>query len=154
LAVGGEAADDQPPVPLPGWIADLLDPPRSAAVQSTRAEARPGDLVAARLDGLIAAVLDAMPGERNNVLHWAACRAAEMVSAGQLTADQEYDSLGRAAACVSCGGCFPVACPGLSVVSGRLRPAPRGRRGPVRGVRQGREAVPAARLYRGGPSRG
>jgi len=55
--------------------------------------------VAARLDGLIAAVLGAVQGERNNVLHWAACRAAELVAAGQLTTDQVHDSLGRAAAC-------------------------------------------------------
>ena len=94
-----EIADDQPPVPLPSWIADLLDPPRRADAPSVRAEARPGDRVAARLDGLLATVLDAHQGERNNMLHWAACRAAEMVSAGQLTADQVHDSLGRAAAC-------------------------------------------------------
>jgi hypothetical protein len=94
-----EVADDQAAVPLPGWIADLLDPPRRADAPTPRAEARPGDRVAARLDGLIATVLDAVPGERNNVLHWAACRAAEMVAAGQLTADQVHDSLGRAAAC-------------------------------------------------------
>ena len=92
-----EIADEQPPVPLPGWIADLLDPPRRPDVPSARAETRPGDRVAARLDGLIATVLDAVQGERNSVLHWAACRAAEMVAAGQLTTDQVHDSLGRAA---------------------------------------------------------
>jgi len=37
-----------------------------------------------RLRGLVAAVLDAKPGERNNVLFWTACRAAELVAAGQV----------------------------------------------------------------------
>lgn len=94
-----EIADDQDPAPLPGWIADLLDPPQRPELPSARPEVRPGDHIAARLDGLIATVLDAHQGERNTVLHWAACRAAEMVSAGQLTQDQIHDSLGRAAAC-------------------------------------------------------
>jgi hypothetical protein len=95
-----EITDDRHAVPLPGWIADLLDPPRRADVPPGRAETGADGRVAARLDGLIATVLDAMQGERNNVLHWAACRAAEMVTAGQLTEDQVHDSLGRAAACV------------------------------------------------------
>jgi hypothetical protein len=98
-----EITDDQAPAPLPGWIADLLDPPRREDHQVHHGEGHQvhhGDRVAARLDSLIAKVLDAVQGERNNVLHWAACRAAEMVAAGQLTEDQVYDSLGRAAACV------------------------------------------------------
>lgn len=94
-----EITDDQAAAPLPAWIADQLDPPRRPAMPGTPAAPRPGDHVAARLDGLIAAVLDAVQGERNNVLHWAACRAAEMVTAGQLTEDQVHDSLGQAAAC-------------------------------------------------------
>jgi hypothetical protein len=93
-----EITDDRPAVPLPAWIADQLDPPRRPVMPGVPAASPPGDHVAARLDGLIAAVLDAVQGERNNVLHWAACRAAEMVTAGQLTEDQVQDSLGRAAA--------------------------------------------------------
>jgi Bifunctional DNA primase/polymerase, N-terminal len=94
-----EITDDRPAVRLPAWIADQLDPPRRPVMPGAPAGARPGDRVAARLDGLIAAVLDAVQGERNNVLHWAACRAAEMVAAGQITDGQVHDSLGRAAAC-------------------------------------------------------
>ncbi len=97
-----EIADDRPPVLLPGWIADLLDPPRREEHVGHRSEEHVGhlsDRVAARLDGLIATVLDAVEGERNNSLHWAACRAAEMVSAGQLTEDQVYDTLSHAAGC-------------------------------------------------------
>lgn len=95
-----EIADDLDPQPLPGWIADLLDPPQPVARSYERSVEQPAsDRVAARLDGLIATVLEAREGGRNNALHWAACRAAEMVTAGQLTEDQVHDSLGQAAAC-------------------------------------------------------
>jgi Bifunctional DNA primase/polymerase, N-terminal len=94
-----QIADDQDPVPLPGWIADLLDPPRREDQVVHRGEDHVGDRVAARLDDLITTVLDAVQGERNNALHWAACRAAEMVSAGQLTEEQVYDTLSHAAGC-------------------------------------------------------
>ena len=94
-----DVIDGQDPAPLPGWIADLLDPPRpQGAREPAQPAARPGDQVATRLDGLISAVLGAQPGERNNVLHWAACRAAEMIALGQLGEDQVFDSLGKAAA--------------------------------------------------------
>jgi hypothetical protein len=94
--------DDPGELPeLPAWIADLLDPPavvRPAVRVPRGSDTGRGGRIAARLDGLIAAVLDSKPGERNNTLHWAACRAAEMIAAGQLTTDQVHDSLGRAAA--------------------------------------------------------
>jgi hypothetical protein len=92
-----EVIDGQDPAPLPGWIADLLDPPRPYLAAVPPPAARPGDRVAARLEGLIVAVLDARPGERNNVLHWAACRGAEMIAAGQLDDGQVSDSLAAAA---------------------------------------------------------
>jgi hypothetical protein len=94
-----EVTDDRVPEPLPEWIADLLDPPRSIPPPMAPEHLEhPGDRVASRLDGLIATVLGARPGERNNVLHWAACRAAEMVAAGQLGADEVHACLGEAAA--------------------------------------------------------
>jgi hypothetical protein len=92
-----EVLDGQAPASLPAWIADLLDPPRPHLAAVPRPAARPGDRVAARLEGLIVTVLDALPGERNNVLHWAACRAAEMIAAGQLDDGQVSDSLAAAA---------------------------------------------------------
>jgi hypothetical protein len=96
-----EVANDTDPVPLPGWIADLLDPPSVPGGAVARPAAGPGlhgDRVAARIEGLMGTVANAQPGERNNVLHWAACRAAEMIAAGQLGEDQVFDSLGWAAA--------------------------------------------------------
>jgi hypothetical protein len=92
-----EITNDGDPVPLPGWIADLLDPPRRQLADAPQRAARAGDRVAARLEGLLVAVLDAKRGERNTVLHWAACRAAEMIEAGQLGEDQVFDSLAAAA---------------------------------------------------------
>jgi hypothetical protein len=99
--IGGrpyEVTNDTAPVPLPAWIADLLDPPRRepAGLPAQRVT-RSGDRVATRLDGLIAAVLGASPGERNNVLHWGACRAAEMIAAGQVATDDVHACLGEAA---------------------------------------------------------
>jgi hypothetical protein len=91
-------ANDSDPAPLPEWIADLLDPPqRATEARTAPARLERGDRVATRLDGLIATVLGAKPGERNNVLHWAACRAAEMVTAGQVAADEVHACLGEAA---------------------------------------------------------
>jgi hypothetical protein len=92
-----EVRDGQEPAPLPAWIADLLDPPRREPAASARTVARPADRVGARLDALLVAVTGAQPGERNNVLHWAACRAAEMIAAGELAEDQVSDSLAAAA---------------------------------------------------------
>jgi hypothetical protein len=94
--------DPGDPLPeLPAWIADLLDPPAETRVPGTVPRGLPSGVserVAARLDGLIAAVLDAPTGEGNNMLHWAACRAAEMIAAGQVTADEVHACLGEAAA--------------------------------------------------------
>lgn len=92
-----EVIDDQDPAPLPEWIADLLDPPCREPGAAACPAPRPGDRVAARFEGLLVTVLGAKPGERNNVLHWAACRAAEMIAAGQLGDDQVSDSLAAAA---------------------------------------------------------
>lgn len=100
--LGGRAydvLDGQDPAPLPAWVADLLDPPAPPDVPRpvvSLSDARGS--TRGRLVGLVSAVLDAKPGERNNVLHWAACRAAEMVATGRLDEQQVFDSLGVAAA--------------------------------------------------------
>jgi hypothetical protein len=56
---------------------------------------RPGS-VYGRLRGAVVAVLDAKPGERNNVLYWAACRAAEVVADGQVDQATAVDVLTQA----------------------------------------------------------
>jgi hypothetical protein len=68
-----EVIDRCPPAALPVWVTRMLTrrsgtPPRPQAVT-----AAPG-----RLAGLVRTVEAAEPGRRNEVLYWAACRAAEL----------------------------------------------------------------------------
>jgi hypothetical protein len=51
----------------------------------------------------VATVLDAHVGERNNLLHWASCRTAEMIAAGQLDQATAIDVLARAGEAVGLG---------------------------------------------------
>jgi hypothetical protein len=82
-----EVITDLDPAPLPDWVAALLDPPRrdsypAASVSHAVSGSRYG-----RLRGLVQTVLDSTPGNRNAPLFWAACRAAEMVSIGEIDRD-------------------------------------------------------------------
>jgi uncharacterized protein YidB (DUF937 family) len=89
-----ELADERDPVPLPGWLAEL-----AAAPQRAPADPRPVREGSAfgRLRGALAVVLSAKEGQRNNCLHWAACRAAEMIAAGDVSESAAEDALTRAA---------------------------------------------------------
>jgi Bifunctional DNA primase/polymerase, N-terminal len=70
-----------PPAPAPAWlITALRSPPPARPRPSPHAHGSPH----ARLRGAVSVVLAAQPGERNNRLHWAACRAAEMITSGHL----------------------------------------------------------------------
>lgn len=96
--VGGrpyEVLDDAEPVPLPRWLARLLapqpEPPRPAAAKRDTS-------TSARVAGIVQAVEAAAEGQRNSVLHWAACRAAEMVTAGQADPEAVTADLVAAAA--------------------------------------------------------
>ena len=83
-----------PVVPVPDWLAGaLLTPPATALGHSGLSLHGSPD---ARLRGLVETVLEARLGERNNVLHWASCRAAEMIAAGQLDRAVAVDVLARA----------------------------------------------------------
>lgn len=73
------------PIPVPGWLADLLDPPPPAS--RLRPDVPPAAGSASlygRLRGVVEAVLDSREGTRNGRLYWAACRAAEMVASGKV----------------------------------------------------------------------
>jgi hypothetical protein len=61
-------ANDLPTVPLPGWIRDMLTPPRAGLTTLRR---RSGGTV----DGLVHTIATAK--ERNKALFWASCRALE-----------------------------------------------------------------------------
>jgi hypothetical protein len=72
-----EVLEDVPPAPLPGWITRALtrsDGPRPVPPSA----ADPGR----RIGALARAVTEAPRREGNAVLHWAACRAAEMAAEG------------------------------------------------------------------------
>ncbi len=82
-------ADGQDPRPLPGWIADLLDPPAGTGRRS-ETPALPemeSSRTYNRLRALVQTVLDSTPGDRNGPLFWSACRAGEMVAAGEIERD-------------------------------------------------------------------
>ena len=70
---------------IPRWIAELAGPPRVPVA----AERRNGGGVPAwrRLEGVIDRLLEAGPGDhRNDLLYWSACRAGEMIAAGDFDA--------------------------------------------------------------------
>ncbi|HEX6238288.1 MAG TPA: bifunctional DNA primase/polymerase [Acidimicrobiales bacterium] len=95
--------DDTPPVPLPGWLARLLDPPAppapAAPAAPPAARGRAGYATAA-LRGEVQRVLDAPPGTRNAALNRAAWNLARHIATGLLTRSLVEDVLceaGRAA---------------------------------------------------------
>jgi hypothetical protein len=89
-----------PPAAAPGWLIAAL---RSAPPGRSRPGADGGGTPQARLRGAVGFVLAAVPGERNNRLHWAACRAAEMIAARQLDQAAAIDALTQAGEAVGLG---------------------------------------------------
>ena len=70
-----------PILPVPDWLAEVLHPAQPPESAQAR---RPGSTFGA-LRGLVRVVLEATPDcDRNTRLFWSACRAAELVSAGQI----------------------------------------------------------------------
>ena len=96
-----EVIDDDPPVPLPQWIADLdremsAPPPRPAAGTGP-----PGMPVSKRARALIDRVLqETQVGERNTILFWAARKFRELVEAGECSPEQVMGALVEAAAAI------------------------------------------------------
>jgi hypothetical protein len=86
-----------PIVPVPGWIAALLQTP---APESRRA-VDPGFAGSRQaLAGVLRVVLNAEAGTRNSKLHWASCRLWEKVLAGQLAGTAAEGMLLDAAAAI------------------------------------------------------
>jgi hypothetical protein len=76
-------ADSTAPIlPVPGWLAEVLRPaPHSDPAPGSRRSVS----TFGALRGLVRVVLEATPDcDRNTRLFWSACRAAELVSAGQI----------------------------------------------------------------------
>jgi hypothetical protein len=79
--VGGrtyEVLDNSDPAPLPGWLVRAL----TAAAPRTPPGPPHGD-PGRRLGGLVRTVESAPEGQRNTVLHWAACRAGDLAADGE-----------------------------------------------------------------------
>jgi hypothetical protein len=98
LVTSGRAydlADDSSPEPLPAWLAVLA----AGGEPSARPAGRSGQHIApsARLQGLIDTVRRGQEGDRNGPLYWAARRAAEMITAGEVDRGTAEESLVAAA---------------------------------------------------------
>lgn len=78
-----QVRDDKPVACLPEWLARLARGPRPAPATPPRDPGYRGP-APGRLRGALAVVRAAPVGERNTCLHWASCRAAEMVTAGEV----------------------------------------------------------------------
>jgi hypothetical protein len=90
------AVVDVDPQPVPGWLAQRLEPLRPIAPTTTREWSRRSR----GWSGLVARVAVAPDGERNNCLNWAAYRLGEMVARGELdhaAAEMALDELHLAA---------------------------------------------------------
>ena len=87
-----------PPPRLPIWMASILNPPPSPAPKMPL-EAKGGDI-----EYLARFVTSSQKGERNNRLHWAACRAGELAARGQVTAGSAGRRLVAAAAAAGYAG--------------------------------------------------
>jgi hypothetical protein len=110
-----EFTDSQDPQPLPGWIADLLDPPRPEGPATMRMPpAQPGRYADAALRSELQAVLASRQPGRNNTLNEAAFSLGQLVAAGTLDRGVVEPALLRAAEAVG----LPAAEAGRTVMSG------------------------------------
>lgn len=67
---------------IPRWLSGLAMPPPLVAPV---ADCRAGGRITERLEGVVACLLAAGPGDgRNRLLFWAGCRCGEMIAAGEL----------------------------------------------------------------------
>jgi Bifunctional DNA primase/polymerase, N-terminal len=83
FAAGYDCLHYSRPAPWPAWLLAAMAPP--PALPRRAYSPRPGDDTGS-VAGLLRTVAGAAEGERNTILHWAACRFAERVCAGQISA--------------------------------------------------------------------
>jgi Bifunctional DNA primase/polymerase, N-terminal len=78
------SVDPDPVMPPPDWLLDLLDPPPPPRQPVSQPAPGPADdrRLLARFDGLLDVIGEATPGQRNNRLHWCACRLRELLAEG------------------------------------------------------------------------
>jgi Bifunctional DNA primase/polymerase, N-terminal len=112
---------DQPPAPLPLWIADLLAPPATPPAPAESKEAPKGrGYGSAALAGEVARVLEAPEGQRNAALNRAAWNLARHIARGHLARHVVEDALHATG--VAAGGQTPagVAATVRSAIDARL----------------------------------
>jgi len=91
-------------VPWPAALLPQVPEPRSPSWQRQPSSYGEGsNAVRRRLAAVLGVLGDAVEGERNARLHWAACRCAEMVAAGELNEATATAALMRAAGAVGLG---------------------------------------------------
>ncbi|WP_128382395.1 bifunctional DNA primase/polymerase [Streptomyces cavernae] len=98
---------DQPPAPLPRWIADLLRPtplPPATPVTVQLGGGRRAAYLRSAINAELAKVTDSQPGERNIVLYRASVALGQLVAGGALSAGDVTTWLAAAAAQVGQGG--------------------------------------------------
>lgn len=82
---------------LPKYLCRARD--RAPRVPTSSGPRQRSGSIQARLTGLLRTVNAAPEGMRNDALHWAACRAGEMVAAGEVAgAERVADALAQVAA--------------------------------------------------------
>jgi hypothetical protein len=81
FAAGRECLDNTAPQPWPAWLLTALLPKSKPAPLIRPMSPERADRA---IDGIVRAVQDAPEGQRNAVLHWAACRLAERVQGAQI----------------------------------------------------------------------
>jgi hypothetical protein len=87
---------DAPIANAPAWVIEALRPPSPALRSKVGPISIRGDKRALR--GLIRVVATANEGERNRLLFWAGCRAAELIADGNLSEGETIAELAAAAA--------------------------------------------------------
>ncbi|MGB5759166.1 MAG: hypothetical protein WBM50_19800, partial [Acidimicrobiales bacterium] len=100
-----EVIDDQAPVELPTWFADLLDPPsQPPSPKGSRPRApdlddpRVAGYVSAAVEGELRRVTAAGQGQRNHTLFTASAAIGQLVGAGLYSASCAHEALMQAAA--------------------------------------------------------
>ncbi len=95
-AIGLPVLSSVDPAPWPAW----LSPPTKSTWESLLSDDAPRvpERIEAALAGLVRVVAWASHGERNVKLHWAACRAAEMITRAEISRPHAEAVLTEAAA--------------------------------------------------------
>jgi putative DNA primase/helicase len=92
--------NNSPVAQMPDWLVELTRhrPPLPRTISRRAVKAVVANVSGQqRLRGLVRAVLQAPDHQRNSVLHWAACRAGEMIADGSADFDFTFAALAEAA---------------------------------------------------------